>query len=87
MTRLFRTRWLFPILLIGLAVLFVKLPAAASDRTLADASLPAENGEAQAEVSAMPAEPMPARAQVERRATQPVETPQAELDTTSCGTY
>jgi hypothetical protein len=90
MRRLFRTRWLFPILLVGLALLFVKLPGAAPDQALANVSSPAEKAEAQAEVSARPAEPPPAAAQVAEPALQAGETPEAapaELDDTSCGTY
>jgi hypothetical protein len=90
MRRLMRTRWLLPMLLIGLAVLLVRLPGTAPDQALADASLPAQNGRTQAEVGAGPAEPMPTRARIDGPATQPGETPEApqtELDTTSCGTY
>jgi hypothetical protein len=86
MRRLFRTRWLFPILLVGLALLFVKLPSAAPDQALANVSLPSEKAEAQAEVNAEPAEPPP----VAEPTLQAGETPEAapaELDDTSCGTY
>jgi hypothetical protein len=82
MRMLFRTRWLLPILLMGLAVLFVKLPSAIPDQALANASLPAEK--------AGPAEPLPAAAQVAEPAIQAGETPgaaPAEFDDTSCGTY
>jgi hypothetical protein len=90
MRMLFRTRWLFPILLIGLAVLFVKLPTTSPDQALANTSLPAEKAGAPAEADAGPAGPAPAQAQVDEPAIQGGETPeaaQAEFDNTSCGTY
>jgi hypothetical protein len=86
----FKTRWLLPILLIGLAVLFVKLPTSAADQALAGTSLTREKSQAQVEDSASVVGPPQAQAQVDETVTAGGEAPdvaQAEFDDTTCGTY
>jgi hypothetical protein len=86
----FKTRWLLPLLLIGLAVLFVKLPTSAADQALANASLTTEKSQAQVGEIASVVDPPQAEAQVDEPVTEGTEAPeaaQAEIDDTTCGTY
>jgi hypothetical protein len=86
----FKTRWLLPLLLIGLAVLFVKLPTSASDQALAGTSLTMEKSQVRVGDSASVIDPPQAEAQVDETVTASGEAPdaaQAEFDDTSCGTY
>jgi hypothetical protein len=86
----FKTRWLLPLLLIGLAVLFVKLPTSTSDQALADNSLTTEKSQAQVGEIASVVDPPQAEAQVAEPITEGGESPeaaQAEIDDTTCGTY
>jgi hypothetical protein len=86
----FKTRWLLPLLLIGLAVLFVELPTSTSDQALAGTSLTTEKSQAQVEDIASVVNPSQAEAQVDESVTAGGEAPdaaQAEFDDTTCGTY
>jgi len=55
---LVRTRWLLPILVIGLAVLVVKLPISASHQVLADGPLATDGPQAQIEGDQLLASPL-----------------------------
>jgi hypothetical protein len=86
----FKTRWLLPLLLIGLAVLFVKLPTSAVDQALAGTSLTTEKSQAQVEDVASVVDPPQAEAQVDESVAAGGAAPdaaQAEFDDSTCGTY
>jgi hypothetical protein len=86
----FKTRWLLPLLLIGLAVLFVKLPTSAADQALAGTSLATEKSQVQVEDIASVVDPSQAEVQVDESATAGGEVPDAthaEFDDSTCGTY
>jgi hypothetical protein len=86
----FKTRWLLPILLIGLAVLFVKLPTSAADQALAGTSLTMEKSQVRVGDSASVIDPPQAQAQVDESITaggEASDATQAEFDDTTCGTY
>lgn len=85
-----KTRWLLPLLLIGLAVLFVKLPTSAADQALAGTSLTTEKSQVQVEDIASVVDPPQAEAQVDESVTaggEASDVAQAEFDDTTCGTY
>ncbi len=86
----FKTRWLLPILLIGLAVLFVKLPTSAADQALAGTSLTTEKSQVRVGDSASVIDPPQAEPRVDETVTasgEASDVAQAEFDDTSCGTY
>ncbi len=84
-----KTKWLLPILLIGLAVANIQLPTAASDPVLADGPPPADGLEAQTEASGPLAVPPLAELLAEGSVADGGETPDAtaQLDTSTQGTY
>jgi hypothetical protein len=81
---LVKTKWLLPVLLIGLAVLAVKLPTSTSGRALADG--PPTTDEAQAQVEGAQPVTFPALAEL---AVQEPEAPDAtaQTDEGTHGTY
>jgi hypothetical protein len=86
----FKTRWLLPLLLIGLALLFVKLPTSATGQTLAGALLTTEKSQAQVGEIASVVDPPQAEAQVAEPVTEGGKAPdaaQVEINDTTCGTY
>jgi hypothetical protein len=86
----FKTKLLLPLLLIGLAILFVKLPTSTSDQALANASLTTEKSQAQVGDIDSLGDPPQAEAQVAEPVTEGAKAPeaaQAEFDDTTCGTY
>ena len=84
-----KTKWLLPILLIGLAVATIQLPTVASDPVLADGPPTTEGLEAQTEASGPlavpPLEELLAEASVADGGEPPDAT--AQLDTSTQGTY
>ena len=70
---LLKTKWLLPILIVGLAILVVvQSPSSASDQSLAEAELSTEAAAELEPVAASPEGP---------------EAPEAEFDDTAHGTY
>ena len=86
--RILRGKWLFPILLIGLAILTVIEPTVSASRQTIS------TGEALARVDTTPLESQPIETEQVAPEEQVLpadgdmeEVPQAKLDTTNCGTY
>ncbi len=84
-----KTKWLLPILLIGLAVATIQRPTAAPDQVLADGPPTTEGLEAQTEASGPLAVPPLAELLAEASVANGGETPgaTAQLDTSTQGTY
>lgn len=86
----FKTRFLLPLLLIGLAVLFVKLPTSASDQASAGTSLATEKSQVQVGNNPSVVDPTQAEARVDESVAEgdeAADATQAEFDDTTCGTY
>ena len=81
---LVKTTWLLPILVIGLAVLVIKLPTSTSHQVLADG--PPVTGELQAQVEAAQPLAYPALAELVAEEPAPPDTT-AQLDEGTHGTY
>jgi len=84
-----KTKWLLPILLIGLAVATIQLPTAAPDQVLADGPPTTDGLEAQTEASGPLVVPPLAELLAEASVADAGETPDAtaQLDTSTQGTY